>query len=128
MGKGEIARYEQFLLFLQCFQKVCFLGASKGVTVWEWVKGKNPYINIEVVVQTKPDRHLDRCTHAHTPKNCCGEYVLLTVDNASRLHKKYAEARDSRHRPGYTMLSCGSLALRRIFLPMAMIYSQHLFI
>ena len=23
MGKGEIARYEQFLLFPQCFQKTC---------------------------------------------------------------------------------------------------------
>ena len=22
-GKGEIARYEQFLLFPQCFQKIC---------------------------------------------------------------------------------------------------------
>ena len=31
-------RYEQFLLFPQCFQKACFLGASKGVIVWEWVK------------------------------------------------------------------------------------------
>ena len=31
VGKGEIARYEQFLLFPQCFQKVCFPGASKGV-------------------------------------------------------------------------------------------------
>ena len=38
MGKGEIARYEQFLLFPQCFQKACFPGASKGVIVWEWVK------------------------------------------------------------------------------------------
>ena len=38
VGKGEIARYEQFLLFPQCFQKACFLGASKGVIVWEWVK------------------------------------------------------------------------------------------
>ena len=38
VGKGEIARYEQFLLFPQCFQKVCFPGASKGVIVWEWVK------------------------------------------------------------------------------------------
>ena len=37
-GKGEIARYEQFLLFPQCFQKACFPGASKGVIVWEWVK------------------------------------------------------------------------------------------
>ena len=38
MGKGEIARYEQFLLFPQCFQIACFPGASKGVIVWEWVK------------------------------------------------------------------------------------------
>ena len=40
LGKGEIARYEQFLLFPQCFQKDCFPGASKGVIVWEWVKFK----------------------------------------------------------------------------------------
>ena len=38
VGKGEIARYEQFLLFPQYFQKACFPGASKGVIVWEWVK------------------------------------------------------------------------------------------
>ena len=37
MGKGEIARYEQFLLFPHRFQKACFPGASKGVIVWEWV-------------------------------------------------------------------------------------------
>ena len=37
VGKGEIARYEQFLLFPQCFQKACFQGVSKGVIVWEWV-------------------------------------------------------------------------------------------
>ena len=37
VGKGEIARSEQFLLFPQCFQKACFPGASKGVIVWEWV-------------------------------------------------------------------------------------------
>ena len=36
VGKGEIARHEQFLLFPQCFQKVCFPGASEGVIVWEW--------------------------------------------------------------------------------------------
>ena len=35
VGKGEIARYKQFLLFPQCFQKVCFPWASKGVIVWE---------------------------------------------------------------------------------------------
>ena len=37
MGKGEIARYEQFLLFPQCFQKACFPEASKNVIVLEWV-------------------------------------------------------------------------------------------
>ena len=37
VGKGEIAHYEQFLLFPKCFQKACFPGASKGVIVWEWV-------------------------------------------------------------------------------------------
>ena len=39
VGKGEIAHYEQFLLFPQCFQKACFPGVSKGVIVLEWVKG-----------------------------------------------------------------------------------------
>ena len=29
VGKGEIARYEQFLLFPQCFQKSCFPGRQK---------------------------------------------------------------------------------------------------
>ena len=42
VGKGEIARKKQFLLFPQCFQKACFPGASKGVIVWEWFKtGQN---------------------------------------------------------------------------------------
>ena len=36
VGKGEIAHYEQFLLFPQFFQKACFPGASKGVIVWEY--------------------------------------------------------------------------------------------
>ena len=38
VGKVEIARYEQFLLFPQNFLKACFPGALKGVIVWEWVK------------------------------------------------------------------------------------------
>ena len=38
VAKGEIARYEQFLLLPQCFQKACFPGASKGVVVWKSVK------------------------------------------------------------------------------------------
>ena len=38
VGKGEIARYEQFLLFPECFKKACFPEESKGVSMWEWVK------------------------------------------------------------------------------------------
>ena len=38
VGKGEIARYEEFLLYQQCFQKDCFPGPSKGVIVREGVK------------------------------------------------------------------------------------------
>ena len=45
LGKGEIARYEQFLLFPQSFQKACFPGASKGVIVWEWVNHVHPQIS-----------------------------------------------------------------------------------
>ena len=41
VGKGEIACYEQFLLFPQCFQKPSLAGASKGVIVWEWVNVNN---------------------------------------------------------------------------------------
>ena len=29
VGKGEIARYEQFLLFPQCFQKLSVVDSSK---------------------------------------------------------------------------------------------------
>ena len=44
VGKREIARYKQFLLFPQCFQKACFLGMSEGVIVREWVKTGKTYI------------------------------------------------------------------------------------
>ena len=30
VGKGEIAGYEQFLLFQQCFQKTCTVDTSKN--------------------------------------------------------------------------------------------------
>ena len=52
MGKGEIARYEQFVLFPQCFEKACFPGASKGVIVWEWVNFCQAYLrhDQEIVV------------------------------------------------------------------------------
>ena len=46
MGKVEIARYEQFLLFPQCFQKACFSEASKGVIMWEWINHANNHATI----------------------------------------------------------------------------------
>ena len=45
VGKGEIARYEQFLLCPQCFQKACFPGASEDVTVGEWVNSYHTILN-----------------------------------------------------------------------------------
>ena len=38
VGKGGIARYEQFLLFPQCFQKACTADKQKPGLVWERVK------------------------------------------------------------------------------------------
>ena len=38
MGKGEIARYEQFLLFPQCFQKLSVIDESERVFMEERVK------------------------------------------------------------------------------------------
>ena len=40
VGKGEIARYEQFLLFPQCFQKTCTANTSKPGLVWERVDSR----------------------------------------------------------------------------------------
>ena len=35
VGVGEIAHYEQFLLFPQCFQKTCTADTLKPGLVWE---------------------------------------------------------------------------------------------
>ena len=37
LGEGEIARYEQFLLLPQCFQKTCTATTKKSWLVWERV-------------------------------------------------------------------------------------------
>ena len=37
VGKGEIARYEQFLFFMQRFQKMCNADTLKPRLVWERV-------------------------------------------------------------------------------------------
>ena len=58
VDKGEIARYEQFLLFPQCFLKACFPGASKGVIVWEWVKRELTVMNFECMKSWATRRYL----------------------------------------------------------------------
>ena len=58
VGKGEIARYEQFLLFSQCFQKACFPEASKGVIVWECVKRVSLCYSISVMAPVSSGRKL----------------------------------------------------------------------
>ena len=45
VGKGEIARYEQFLLFPQCFQKTCTAETLKPGLVWERVKEPVSFIS-----------------------------------------------------------------------------------
>ena len=40
LGKGEIALYEQFLLFPQCFQKTCTADTKNPGLVWEQVHVK----------------------------------------------------------------------------------------
>ena len=42
LGKGEIARSEQFLLFPPCFQKTCTADTWKAGIVWERVKNLKP--------------------------------------------------------------------------------------
>ena len=47
-GKGDIARYEQFLLFLQCFlKKACTADTEKPGLVWERV---NAFFHISLNV------------------------------------------------------------------------------
>ena len=38
VGKGEIARYEQFFIFPQCFLKTCNADMQNPGLVWERVK------------------------------------------------------------------------------------------
>ena len=38
VGRGEIARYEQFLFFPQCFQKTCSANTQRPGFVWKRVR------------------------------------------------------------------------------------------
>ena len=89
VGKGEIAPYEQFLLFPQCFPKACILGASKGVIVWEWVKRRifSTSRHTYVLVEPQPSEILDMYT--------CS-YFLSTF-----IYYQVADLTLSRTRPGF---------------------------
>ena len=77
MGKGEIARYEQFLLFPQCFQKACFPEASKGVIVWELVND----------LTQKNFKHFPRQSLVFaTVQNKAFENIVGTEENAGNQH------------------------------------------
>ena len=64
VGKGEIASYEQFLLFPTCFQKTSTADPKKPGLVWErvnstpkykmleWAKSKAFAINYSFLAQT----------------------------------------------------------------------------
>ena len=89
VGKGEIACYEQFLLFPQCFQKACFPQASKGVIVWEWVKvAFSPNLLISLTTVTNVTQfYLSQSTHRHLKQRESVQLVLcqsvLATENPS---------------------------------------------
>ena len=53
VGKGEIARYEQFLLFPLCFQKTFFADTWKPGLVWERVKVSCSHFRCEEGMETE---------------------------------------------------------------------------
>ena len=90
MGKGEIACYEQFLLFPQCFQKACFPEASKGVIVWEWVNDKT--WQIEADKSCNDDKTLSNSRHCKTHTYTAVIHLTTFKNHASlwRVHKNAA--------------------------------------
>ena len=58
VGKGEIARNEQFLLFPQCFQNTCMVDMQKQGLVWEMVKAFVAQ-TVKCIIQLGRDTHTD---------------------------------------------------------------------
>ena len=56
LGKGEIAHYEQFLLFPQCFQKTCNANRWKPGINWERVKCRHFVNHKSITITEKWDR------------------------------------------------------------------------
>ena len=72
MGKGEIARYEQFLLFPPCFQKTCTADKQKPGLVWErvfsWLVALpfNATLTVKIIERVFNDRKLTKDLHRET--------------------------------------------------------------
>ena len=84
MGKGEIAHYEQFILFPHCFQKACFPGASKGVIVWEWVKIKRNGL----IWNRKFMSHFHKLTDTYQSKCIVFNFAIINISFGLQKHSK----------------------------------------
>ena len=75
MGKGEIAHYEQFLLFSQCFQKTSTAHTWKPGLVWERVKnigGKGE----------NAGNHFPQC-YLYYQRKKCNKWAILKMSTAN---------------------------------------------
>ena len=64
VGKGEIARYEQFILFPQCFQKTCTADRACQVTERERERERERGKEREREVERERERERERDTEA----------------------------------------------------------------
>ena len=100
VGKGEIARHEQFLLSLRCLQKACFPGASKGVIVLEWFKPqskgqliptRNPfYIEKKYRIWNK---NYPACCNPTNYGESSHSYLILVASLLTTCHKERQRAK-----------------------------------
>ena len=58
--KEKIARYEQFLLFPQCFQKICTADTEKPGLVWERVKKNREKFKAYLLTLNLPNEGMDQ--------------------------------------------------------------------
>ena len=82
VGKGEIARYEQFLLFPQCFLKTCTEDTYKPGLVWERLNPFCVYRYELALSNLVPKQALDfTCLQCKSFENTWGkgEILLPTV-------------------------------------------------
>ena len=62
VGNREIACYEQFLLFPQCFQKTCSVDTCKPGLVWKRVNlyfSKDLFVEFHTLTSTTTEEHVE---------------------------------------------------------------------